>query len=658
VATHRTRGRRRALVGPLAALLCLACASPSPTPRVVPSLAPLASDQTAVDTLRIGVPAGPTSFIVPSDDLATQLVQQFLQAALYRLDARLVPQPDLAAAAPAASANGLTWKITLGGARRFSDGSLVTAADVVRTYQLALAPDCPFADLCDPVSAALASVASPTAGQVVFTLRHPWAPFEADVMARLPILPAAALDASLARLLTGAKGVTADHVSTLLDAIQTSTESAVCAETPPPASCDVAFFTGSLAQELGQAGVTMPDPASFIGSDGRPDASAYATALLGQVQALASAQAATGTDQEAAALPLMDLQAHPVGAGPFALASDAPGQAIELTRWGASPGPGAPAHVRLVIVSDATVAATDLQAGDLDWLPDVQADAVPGLATSVRLAVAGRPSDTLRLIVFNVRPGHLYADLAARRAFVACLDPRALSAAAAAAHDFAATDVLAPGSWAAHGDLPWPSDASAAQAALQAAGWVRGSDGIYERAGMRLQSSIAVRPGQNDLLALMTAAATRLRACGIGLDVQATTLSGQDIIDALEYPNTFETYLASQSAGSDPDDALGRMLGSRATSASNPGDADFGGWQDALTNQLLAQGVRTADPAARAATYAQLEAHLAGQVPVLPISWDPAYGALARRVTEGGVAVDPAAPGYDRDVLSWRLTGP
>ena len=146
------------------------------------------------------MPADPTGFIVPSDDVATQLVQRFLQAALYRLDPRLVPQPDLAAAAPVVAANGLTWRVTLAAGRHFSDGTPVAAADVVRTYQLALQPDCPFGDLCDTISGALAGVASPAAGVVVFTLRRPWAPFETDVMAQLPILPAAALDASLARL--------------------------------------------------------------------------------------------------------------------------------------------------------------------------------------------------------------------------------------------------------------------------------------------------------------------------------------------------------------------------------------------------------------------------------------------------------------------------
>ena len=109
--------------------------------------------------------------------------------------------------------------------------------------------------------------------------------------------------------------------------------------------------------------MTTPDAASFTGSDGQPDASAYATALLGQLEALATVQTATGTDRQAAALPLLDLQAHPVGAGPFVLAGRTPGRSIELTRWGASPGPGAPAHVRLVTVGDASVAATELQAG-------------------------------------------------------------------------------------------------------------------------------------------------------------------------------------------------------------------------------------------------------------------------------------------------------
>ncbi|HTS15044.1 MAG TPA: ABC transporter substrate-binding protein [Candidatus Sulfotelmatobacter sp.] len=658
MATHRTHGPRRALVGGLVALLVAACGSPSPSPSVVAPTPTLVADATATDTLRIGVPADPTGFLIPTDDIATQLVQRFLQAALYHLDDRLVPQPDLAAAAPTVSANGLTWQVTLAASRRFSDGSPVEAADVVRTYQLALQPDCPFGDLCDAIGQALTAVASPRAGEVVFTLSRPWAPFEADVLAQLPILPAAALDASLARLLDPLKAVTADEVTNLLGIVQANTAAPACAETPPPAYCDPTSYITSLTSLLAQAGVTPAAQASFIGSDGRPDATAYATALIGQVEAVSSVQAATGLDQQAAALPLLDLQAHPIGAGPFTLAADTPGQSVELTRWAVSPGAGAPAHIRLVTVSDATVAATDLQAGDLDWLPEVQPDAAPGLATSARLAVAERPSDTLRLLVFNVRAGHPYHDPLARQAFAACLDPRALASAAADAHLFAAADVLAVGSWAARGSLPWPSDATAATRALEAAGWARGSDGIYARDGLRLASSIAVRPGQDDLLAVLTAAATRLRACGIDLDVQSTTLSGSDILNALEYPNTFDTYLVSEVAGTDPDDALGRLLGSRATTVSHPGDANFGGWQDPVTDQLLGQGLRTADPVARAATYGQLEAHLAALVPVLPITWDAAWSAVARRVTDGASAVDPAAPGYDRDVLSWRLSAP
>ncbi|MFI5262107.1 MAG: ABC transporter substrate-binding protein [Candidatus Limnocylindrales bacterium] len=658
MATHRTRGPLRAVVGGLTALLVIGCGTATPAPTSTIEVTPTPSAAAAADTLRIGVAAGPTGFIVPTGDEATQLVQRLLQAALYRLDARLVPQPDLAAAAPTVSANGLTWQVTLASGRQFSDGSQVSAADVVRTYQLALSGDCPFGDLCAPIGRAVAAVKAVGQQKVTFTLRHPWAPLEADVLAQLPILPAAGLAASVARLVAGASSVTPAQVTELLGTIQATTSSATCGGTPSPASCDPAFYTASLLSLLGQAGVTSPSAAAFRGADGSPDPSAYAAALLGQLEALAAVQAASGTDQAAAALPILDLQARPVGAGPFELTQDVPGHSIELTRWGASPARGAPAHVRLEVFSDPTVAATALQSGDLDWLPETTADLLPGLATSSHLTAATRPSDTLRLIVFNVRAGHPYADPTARAAFAACLDPAALAADAASQHDFVAVDPLAPGSWAAQGHLPWPSGAAAAQARLEAAGWQRGSDGVYARLGLRLASSIAVRPGQTDLLALLTAASTRLRACGIALDVQATTLSGEDLLATLEYPNAFDVYLASEPAGLDPDDALGRLAGDRATTILDPGDANFGGWQDAATDQLLAAGRRVADPAARSATYTQLEIRLAQLVAILPIAWDPAEAAIARRVTLAGRAVDPATPGYDRELLSWRLTGP
>jgi hypothetical protein len=50
--------------------------------------------------------------------------------------------------------------------------------------------------------------------------------------------------------------------------------------------------------------------------------------------------------------------------------------------------------------------------------------------------------------------------------------------------------------------------------------------------------------------------------------------------------------------------------------------------------------------------------HLAGLVPILPIAWDSAYAAVAKRLTDGPAAVDPGTPGYERDVLSWRLGAP
>ncbi len=660
MATPSTRGARHALLAGLVALAALACTSPVPTasPTLNPSPSPL--DAPASDTLRIALAAEPTGFLVPTPDEPTELVDGFLHAGLYRLDGQLVPQPDLAAGGPVVRGKGLAWTIALASGRRFSDGTPVTATDVMRTYQLALSPACPFGDTCRLAATALAKVAAPDAGHVVLTLRRPWAPLQAELLARLPVLPAAALDASLTRFLAGAVGTDAAALNELLGRIDEGLNAEACLDATSGPGCDAATYVPFLETALARAQVPLPDRQRYQGADGQPDPTGYGAALLERVKALGRALAAKGTDRLAAALPLLDLQAAPIGAGPFRLARDDPGASLELERWGPSPGRGAPDRVRLLIMPDPVAAAAALQAGDLDWLPDVEADLVPGLAATSGLRVATRPSDTLRLLVFNVRPGHPYADPVARRAFATCLDRTSALAEATRGLGIAAASPLPPASWAAAGDLPWPApDPGSARAALEAAGWHLGSDGVFAHDGLRLASAVYVRPGRSDQLAFVTAAASQLRACGIELQVQATSLSGQALLVQLEFPNLFETFLGTQAVGRDPDEDLGRLESSRVTRAADPGDANFGGWSDRATDGYLARARIVTDRADRARLYGQLQVRLAEQVPVLPLAWEPAYAAAATRVRDGrGDMLDLGRAGYERDVLEWRLATP
>ncbi|TAM73243.1 MAG: hypothetical protein EPN50_03995 [Chloroflexota bacterium] len=643
----------------LVAAGCLGVPPATSLPIPTSTLPPLTATPGTAGLLRLAVPTDPSAFTPAPADPTTRLVDDFLFAGLYRLDDRLVPQPDLAAAAPNVSADGLTWSVPLRAGLTFSDGSRLGVADVVRTYELALAPDCPFGDLCAVAQTALRGVSAAGSDRVVFALVRPDAPLQAELLAQLGILSASALDASLARLLARAEGVDVPSLAALTGGIAKATNADACLSEQPPASCDLATYVTDLEAALRPAGLVLPDPSLVLGADGKPDASAYGMILFTDAQALGTALAATGLDRLAAAFPILDLQRTPVASGPFRLAAAAPGTSLDLVRWQASPGPGAPDRIHIAIIADPARAATALQTGDLDWLPEVDPSRVAAIAGQAGLGAALRPAPTYREIVFNVRAGHPYADPAARLAFATCLDRAGDLAAATGGHGFLAQGPVPVGSWAADPAPGWPVyDPAAARSILAAAGWTPGPDGIMARGGLRLSSQLYVRPGRADLLAFATAAAAQLKGCGIALQVIAQDPGGPLLLAQLEYPNTFETVLISRQAGSDPDADLGLLHSRHITTAADPADANIGGWSDPAADALIDAAAASADAAGRAGDYRQLQALLARAVPILPISWDATGSGIAARVHLDGKPVDPSLAGYDADVLAWRLSGP
>lgn len=655
----------------LAAVGCTPSSTPIPSPSASPTPAPtIVAD--GVPTLRFAISGDPSGLLPPARDPDTRRIQAFLYDSLYRLDDALRPVPVLAADVPKVSKDGKTWTIPIRSGLTFSDDSALDAGDVAATLRLARSLSCPFGDACRIAADHLLDV-QVKGDAVVLTLDRPWAPLLATFLADLPILPSDGLQASLDRLVAGAKAVDRKALAESIGRISDEVNAEACDGDAPPATCEPAEHVDELASWLTKAAVTAPLPERFADESGTVDGDAYGIALLAAVDALADVLGRPGAgatprpsggavdakvDRMAKALPLLDLGRAPVGTGPYRLVSYVPGGSVVLERRGLAPA-GAPRRVQAVILRDAVEAATALQSGQIDWLPTVAPEVVPVLESDPTLVVAGRPSGAVRTIVFNVRDGHPYADPSARQAFSRCLDRDTLVADILAGRGLPASTLVAPGSWAARPSRHRAADPAAAKALLETAGYVLGSDDIYARDGERLSSEIIIRPGRAELAALMDAISKALRACGIDLRIREVPFSPDVVLPQLEYPNAFDTYLATVSQGVDPGLDLGWLSSDRVTTKADPGDANYGGWRDKSTDALLTAGAASLTEAKRRSAYTDLQGRLSDQVPVWPLAYEAAYGAVSKDLLgPDGKTVDPSQPDYERDLLEWRLAEP
>ncbi len=635
---------------------------PSPTasqaaPSAVPSARPRDDGE-----LVIAVPELPGRLLPPAADLADSIALDLVHRTLYRLDPRLVPVPDLAAGLPDVSRDGRTWTVGLDLAGvRFASGRAVTAADVAGSLNLARSPVCVMErDLCRTVLAHLASAeASEDGTSLTLTLEDPFSPLLAEVLARLPILDTTAVDAAAAAIVSAAADLDPTAPDKLVTSIYRAVGADECITEDPPEGCQLADHQADLEAMLTRAGVALPRQAPFTDPTGQVDLAAYADALLDRVAALGQVLTGAGRDRRAAALGLLDGFVPALGAGPYRVTTVVPGERMLLT-----PIPGqddAPAIGRIVleVVSDASVAATRLQAGEVDWVPRIDQALAAAIEGSGRPAHAGvRPLDASWVVVFNTRRRRPYADANTRAAFVACIDRPGLTREMGGGEAIVADTPLAAGSWAMEAGQGGRRDVTRAERLLDLAGWSIGADGIRERDGTRLSSSVALRTSQVRLLAMMQAAAEQLRECGIELLIEDLDVTGDRLLEQLRWPNDFDTLLTLRSLAVDPDPDLQAFEGAHATTADPDHEVDSnpGGFRSRGVDRRLERARATLDQDERRELYGEVQDLLTTEAPAWWVWYETGWSAIADRlVGPDGERVDPSQPRYERDVRDWSL---
>ena len=656
------RSRIAALLA-TAAIVVAACgntpateAPGSPGASAGPSTAP-GSEPTGEQTLAYVIDGDMSGGMTnAADNVPTVEAIQFMHAQLYEYNENIEVQPMMAADFAEISPDGTVFTVRLREGMVFHDGTPVTAADVVLTYELAKSPNCRFSPAAC-LTAFLDSVRAVDDLTVEFTLKSPLASFPTTFMPSIFIENSAIIRAAYDEYAAGRQSVTKAEVQALSDKVAAEVENPT-----GPAGEDgaptVAWDTlvpemEALLQKAGQA---LPDRTPFTAEDGSIDNTGYGPALETQVGTLLQTFDASDIDALAAAYPYLSFQYNPVGlgAGPFKFVSYKPGESIEMEA-NEDYFLGRPQLSRMFfpIIKDDLAGGQALVAGQVDWKYSLEGGTYEQIKDDPNLQFVEYPEFGYFALYFNQREGRLFADRNLRQAVAYCFDKPATVEAATEGSGVPIWSEIPPASWAFPGDAvnTYPFDPAKGIALIEQSGWTRGADGIYEKDGRKLSTVAGVRAGRPDRSRYMQLLGDQVRD-NCGIDISYKEVDFGALLNMLTtYPHInaaapetgepFDAYFGGFVSGPDPD-PFSLYHSSECSTEERPDTNNYICYRNPEVDRLIDAGLATYDQAERAEIYREYAAIQAEDLPVI-YAWSEIQREGMRRTiqkTDGPIALD------------------
>ena len=335
----------------------------------------------------------------------------------------------------------------------------------------------------------------------------------------------------------------------------------------------------------------------------------------------------------------------PVGNGAFKFVSWQRGDRLEYAAntayWRGAPGV---AHLDVKVVPDPGTNFTSLVSGALDWnlISPVQQRSIldkPGIAfryvplaliSGVAINTAHAPLDDARV----------------RRAIAASIDRQAISDKITFKR-YPVVDTAQPlGSWARDPAVQLPAfNPAAADRMFDAAGWMRGADGVRAKAGKRLALTYVQFPESQTGVRTATFIERELKARGIDLTLKSVT-NAKLFLPKSEggalASGDFDLAYVPWPMGADPDDSF--LL-------SCDGSANVMHWCDPQVDALERRALVAPTQAERKALYSAIERRVADAVPIVYL-FDPSY-IYAYRTALRGFAPNAFNPTWN--AVDWRI---
>lgn len=330
-----------------------------------------------------------------------------------------------------------------------------------------------------------------------------------------------------------------------------------------------------------------------------------------------------------------------IGTGPFRIDSFEAPRAMTLSRFEAYWGEKARvAKVRYDAVTNGDTRSNIAAAADADLVFNLTSPGV-ARATGAGMKVERIIIPRVHILMLNcAKPA--FAEVATRQALSLALDRRGIASGIMRNPALAATQYLPPTvpDWHFPDLAPFRQDVAAANALLDAAGWVRGPDGTRAKDGSRFSGTVRTYANRPELPVIATAMQAQFKA--IGFDLAISVGEWQAIYEG-QKDGTLDLGLSSRNVVLVPD-PIGSIALDYAGDTIAPGGAGTTGWRHDGLRQDVARYLTELDPGRRRELRRSIAGLVHAELPIIPVVWYDQIVATHPRI--GGFVNDPLEQRY------------